>query len=131
MVQKLESTMGKRLKNGSTTKQSEKVNRVSSGAQVYESCRSRQELSNEYLLAKIGCDTAENEPFNFHTFSSLQGFNPHLAERASFEKKEKSPSDRLLLEECWIPIQIVLPLQNIDIHECSNGSERTASKTPR
>ena len=24
-------------------------------------CRSRQELSNEYLLAKIGVDTAENE----------------------------------------------------------------------
>ena len=27
-------------------------------------CRSRQELSNEYLLAKIGFDTAENEPCN-------------------------------------------------------------------
>ena len=27
-------------------------------------CRSRQELSNEYLLAKIGVDTAENEPLN-------------------------------------------------------------------
>ena len=26
------------------------------------SCRSRPELSNEYLLAKIGVDTAENEP---------------------------------------------------------------------
>jgi len=25
-------------------------------------CRSRRELSNEYLLAKIGADTAENEP---------------------------------------------------------------------
>ena len=25
-------------------------------------CRSRRELSNEYLLAKIGVDTAENEP---------------------------------------------------------------------
>ena len=25
-------------------------------------CRSRGELSNEYLLAKIGVDTAENEP---------------------------------------------------------------------
>ena len=25
-------------------------------------CRSRQELSNAYLLAKIGVDTAENEP---------------------------------------------------------------------
>ena len=25
-------------------------------------CRSRQELSNDYLLAKLGFDTAENEP---------------------------------------------------------------------
>ena len=32
------------------------------GAKVCKSCRSRQELSNEYLLAKIGVDTAENEP---------------------------------------------------------------------
>ena len=38
-------------------------------------CRSRRELSNEYLLAKIGVDTAENEPlevwgkiqFNIHS----------------------------------------------------------------
>ena len=50
-----------------------------SGAKACKSCRSRQELSNEYLLAKIGFDTAENEPFNFHNFSSLQGFNFHGA----------------------------------------------------
>ena len=29
---------------------------------LIKSCRSRQELSNKYLLAKIGVDTAENEP---------------------------------------------------------------------
>ena len=33
-----------------------------SGAKACKSCRSRQELSNEYLLAKLGVDTAENEP---------------------------------------------------------------------
>ena len=33
-----------------------------SGAKVCTSCRSRQALSNEYLLAKIGVDTADNEP---------------------------------------------------------------------
>ena len=33
-----------------------------SGAKICKSCRSRHELSNEYLLAKIGVDTAENEP---------------------------------------------------------------------
>ena len=33
-----------------------------SGAKMCKSWRSRQELSNECLLAKIGVDTAENEP---------------------------------------------------------------------
>ena len=32
------------------------------GAKVCKSCRSWRELSHEYLLAKIGFDTAENEP---------------------------------------------------------------------
>ena len=32
------------------------------GAKACKSCRYRQELSNEYLLAKFGFDTAENEP---------------------------------------------------------------------
>ena len=50
-----------------------------SGAKACKSCRSRQEHSNEYLLAKIGFDTAEKEPFNFHNFSNLQGFNFHRA----------------------------------------------------
>ena len=34
----------------------------SKGANVFKSCRSRQELSNEHSLAKFGFDTAENEP---------------------------------------------------------------------
>ena len=34
----------------------------SKGAKVPESCRSRKILQNEYLLAKFGADTAENEP---------------------------------------------------------------------
>ena len=36
-------------------------------------------LQNKYLVAKIGFDTAENGPFHFHNFSSLQGFNFHRA----------------------------------------------------
>ena len=32
------------------------------GAKAFKSCRSRQQVSNEYLLAKFGVDTAENEP---------------------------------------------------------------------
>ena len=34
------------------------------GANVCKSCRSRQELSNEYLLTNFGVDTAENGPLN-------------------------------------------------------------------
>ena len=33
-----------------------------SGAKAWKSCRSRQELSNEYVLAKFDGDTAENGP---------------------------------------------------------------------
>ena len=36
--------------------------KVSKGANVCKSCRSRQELSNGNLLAKLGVDTAENGP---------------------------------------------------------------------
>ena len=32
-------------------------------------CRSRRELSNAYLLAKFGFDTAENEPYKVCTIS--------------------------------------------------------------
>ena len=46
-----------------------------SGAKAYQSDRSRQELSNEYLVAKIGFDTAENEPLKVwitdHTFDHI------------------------------------------------------------
>ena len=33
------------------------------GVKVCKSDRCREELSNEHLVAKIGFDTAENEPF--------------------------------------------------------------------
>ena len=35
-------------------------------------CRSRRELSNEYLLPKFGFDTAENEPYYFEISSSRE-----------------------------------------------------------
>ena len=53
-------------------------------------CRSRRELSNEYLLAKIGGDTAENGPpevwgkiFQYYSFVSLIGT---LADEISITK---------------------------------------------
>ena len=39
-----------------------------SGAKACKSCRSRQELSNEYFLAKFGVDTEENEPYKVCSF---------------------------------------------------------------
>ena len=42
-----------------------KILRLESGEKAVQRsvlCRSRRELSNEYLLAKFGFDTAENEP---------------------------------------------------------------------
>ena len=49
-------------------------------------CRSRRELSNEYLLAKIGVDTAENELlqvlFNIIQYYSIVSLAvPHIAGR--------------------------------------------------
>ena len=44
-------------------------------------CRSRRELSNEYLLAKIGVDTAENEPLE--VWGKIQftiHFTPYLGQ---------------------------------------------------
>ena len=38
-------------------------------------CRSRRELSNEYLLAKFGFDTAENEPFEVRKFELSEMLN--------------------------------------------------------
>ena len=37
-----------------------------SGAKACKCCRSRQERSNEYFLAKIGVNTDENEPLKVH-----------------------------------------------------------------
>ena len=39
-----------------------------SNTKTCKSCRSRQELSNEYFLAKCGVDTAEKEPYKVWSF---------------------------------------------------------------
>ena len=48
-----------------------------------ELCRSRRELFNEYLLAQIGVDAAENEPLKVHLIDKLWlqliGLNFHRA----------------------------------------------------
>ena len=49
---------------------------------MFESCRFRKMLKNAYLDAKIGVDTAENEPSKvfliFFDFHPPQGFNFHI-----------------------------------------------------
>ena len=46
-------------------------------------CRSRRELSNAYLLAKIGVDTAENEPLEVWGENSIQYSLHSLASTAA------------------------------------------------
>ena len=49
-----------------------------------KSCRSRQELSNEYLLAKIDFATAENEPLKaWRCFNSSFQLAPSLQDPAA------------------------------------------------
>merc|ERR1719281_2112767 len=75
-------------------------------------CRSRRELSNAYLLAKIGVDTAENEPlevwgensihYSLHSLlvsSSAAGL-PGAARRGpAREKREPGPRETHSLHE--------------------------------
>ena len=56
-----------------------------SGAKACKSCRSRQELSNEYLLAQFGVGTAENEPLKVPDYISE---NLHLYYLSTCEKNE-------------------------------------------
>ena len=67
-------------------------------------CRSRRELSNAYLLAKIGVDTAENEPlevwgenaiqYSLHSLVTTETAAQHAQEHfcADMRGKERSKS---------------------------------------
>ena len=50
------------LRSPKFSKKLQKFGRFSNGAKVCHSCRSRQVEQNDYLIAKIGADTEENEP---------------------------------------------------------------------
>ena len=71
-------------------------------------CRSRRELSNEYLLAKIGVDTAENEPlevwgkiqFIIHSppYSAGEASEPtELPAKQPTEQRAEKPAERAAL----------------------------------
>ena len=60
-------------------------------------CRSRRELSNEYLLDEIGVDTAENEPLEVWRENSIQySFaSLHLSRTC---RREKEPDGEWVLK---------------------------------
>ena len=57
-------------------------------------CRSRRELSKEYLLAKIGVDTAENEPLEVWGENSIQYSLHSLGPTASARRRRRRRSAR-------------------------------------
>ena len=72
-------------------------------------CRSRRELSNEYVLAKFGFDTAGNEPdlsfFLFHfLFNLIYAPHPDLGREVELGAKEL---DALVREEVVVPAPVV------------------------
>ena len=57
------------------------------GAKVCKTCRFPEVLQNEHLLANIGLDTAENEPFEFSYYGDASIPNSY---RTSWNRKIKS-----------------------------------------
>ena len=101
-------------------------------------CRSRRELSNEYLLAKIGVDTPENEPLEVwgensiqYSLNSLRGPAPvsvdglpECAHVAMPVQRRRTGFEELLLLDAHGPVQVnrgqpgadgvsVLPLEEV------------------
>ena len=66
-------------------------------------CRSRRELSNEYLLAKIGVDTAENEPCKVCPLSVYRSPRYFKTESKALSTADPEPAPmlRLAMRLCW------------------------------
>jgi hypothetical protein len=60
-------------------------------------CRSRRELSNAYLLAKIGVDTAENEPLEVWGENSI-----HYSLHSLMAKRALQMANRHLLSPFFL-----------------------------
>jgi hypothetical protein len=81
-------------------------------------CRSRRELSNEYLLAKIGVDTAENEPLevwgensiHYSLHSLIKLFSPLILFyfEPRTESFEKSSSKKLFAKTPPLALEVLV-----------------------
>ena len=71
-----------------------KILSIENGAKecIMPLCRSRRELSNAYLLAKIGVDTAENEPSKVCPLSVYR--SPRFFEKESLKKTAQATLHR-------------------------------------
>ena len=66
-------------------------------------CRSRRELSNAYLLGKIGFDTAENEPLEVWGKIQLNIHLPPWSLHVAPPSPPASPSPPPCLTKPWAP----------------------------
>ena len=62
-------------------------------------CRSRRELSNAYLLAKVGVDTAENEPLEVWGKNSIHYSLHSLGRELGARPREREARGRDALGE--------------------------------
>ena len=86
-------------------------------------CRSRRALSNEYLLAKIGVDTAENEPVEVWGKNSVQ-YSLHSLPTTNFERSELTRRDRL---RC----HLLLPVPRTRLKENSETTKNVCCFSPK
>ena len=66
-----------------------------SGAEACKSCRSRQELSNEYLFAKFGVDAGENEPCKVCSFGCEKSGKGSISNLSTKVHTDRGPSRHL------------------------------------
>ena len=77
-------------------------------------CRSRRELSNEYLLAKFGFDTAENEPCKVCPLSAY-----------------RSPRSKVDMGDCFVGPWDIANMTSDILMEQNFGKEGYGSDVPR
>ena len=70
-------------------------------------CRSRRELSNAYLLAKIGVDTAENEPLEVWGENSIHYSLHSLVPTVRAVVRQRAALGKDRIRRCLPPVDAV------------------------